>query len=289
MSNKIDKMMRDIDQMPSLPVTVTKVLEIANNMNATAKDLNKVISLDPVLTSKVLKLINSAYIGASEKITSIIKAIIMLGINTIKNLALSTAVVPLVGRYISKKESYFFNMEGFWKHCIGVGVTSKLIARETGENKKIIEEYFISGIIHDIGKLVMSYNFPEDYLKVIRLTDSGEFPILECEEEIFKTNHCKIGHILAEKWKLTDELKEIILYHHTPKEQELNFKKFVYINHVADIFCNQNQIGFAGNMVPGKIDNDILKKLNISQEFLYDNELYIEEEIKKASIFVKLE
>ena len=194
MKHKIDKIMEDVDKMPSLPITVTKVLEVANNMDATAKDLNKVISLDPVLTSKVIKLVNSAYIGSSEKITSIVKAIIMLGINTIKNLALKTAIIPILSSYTSKKGTYFFNMEGFWKHCIGVGVTSKLIAKEANISSKLSEEYFISGIIHDIGKLVISFNFPDDYLKAVRLSDEGVFPITDCEEEIFSTNHSLIGY-----------------------------------------------------------------------------------------------
>jgi putative nucleotidyltransferase with HDIG domain len=290
MKDKLDKMMKDIEKMPSLPVTVTKVLEIANNMDSTAKDLNKVISLDPVLTGKVLQLVNSAYFGTTEKINSIVKAIIMLGINTIKNLALSSAILPIVHSYFTFKKQYFFNMEGYWKHCIGVGVTSKLIAREAGINPRLLEEYFIAGIVHDIGKLVMSFHYPDDYLKAVRMSDSGEFPIKECEEEIFGISHCDIGYELAKKWKLTDELKDVILYHHNPKDVEnTKSEKTVNIVYVSNIFCNQNEIGFAGNMSPGFIDNDILKELGISEEILYDNELYIENEIKKASIFMKLE
>jgi putative nucleotidyltransferase with HDIG domain len=289
-NDTIDEIMKDIDNMPSLPVTVAKILEIANNTNATAKDLNKVISLDPVLVTKVLKLINSAYIGVPDKITSIVKAIIMLGINTIKNLALSSAIVPMVGHYVtSKKGKKLFNMEGFWKHCIGVGVTSKIIASKTGISNKLLEGYFICGIIHDIGKLVMSFNFPDEYLKAIRLSNEGKFPLIDSEEEIFGTNHCSVGYELAKKWKLTDDLKEVILYHHNPLKANKENKNMVYITYSADTFCNQNQIGFAGNLMPGNIMPEVLKELNLKEETLYDNETYIEEEIKKASIFIKID
>ena len=123
------KLNRYIDSMPSLSVTVSKIIEVSKDPQSTAKDLNKVISLDPVLVGKVLKLINSAYYGLQNKVTSLVTAIIMLGMNTIKNLALSTAVLGNM-----KRDSNFkaLNIDGFWRHSIGVGVLSKLIASKIG-------------------------------------------------------------------------------------------------------------------------------------------------------------
>ena len=114
-----------IDRMPSLSTTVTKVLEVCNSPNASANDLNRVISLDPVLTGHVLKLINSAYYSLPNQISSLARAIIMLGLNTVKNLALSTAVIGALG----KKSSFTtLPMDAFWAHSICVGVTAKAMA-----------------------------------------------------------------------------------------------------------------------------------------------------------------
>ena len=134
----------------------------------TAKDLNKVISLDPVLVGKVLKLVNSAYYSLPNKVTSLVNAIIMLGINTIKNLALSTAVL---GNMKRKDRFKSLNVDGFWRHSIGVGVASKLIATKIGIPANKREEYFIGGLLHDIGKIPLNEIFPEEYLKVIRAAD----------------------------------------------------------------------------------------------------------------------
>src|SRR5215510_4363841 len=114
-----------IKTMPSLPTSLVKVLEICNNTQTSPADLNHVISLDPVLVGRVLKLINSAYYGLGQPVTSLARAIIMLGINTVKNLALSTTVM---GNLSSKEKSLGLDMEGFWRHSLCVGVSAKLLA-----------------------------------------------------------------------------------------------------------------------------------------------------------------
>nr|AGS54411.1 metal-dependent phosphohydrolase [uncultured bacterium contig00180] len=119
---KIDTFISD---MPSLPVSVGKVLEICNKPDVSPSDLNHVISLDPVLTGRILQLINSAYYGLGTHVTSLVRAITMLGINTVKNLALSTAILSTLPEY---KGINGIDMEGYWRHCLCVGVTAKLLA-----------------------------------------------------------------------------------------------------------------------------------------------------------------
>ena len=114
-----------ISRMPSLPITVSKILQICNDPRTSPVDLNQVISLDPVLMGRVMKLINSAYYSLPNQITSLVRAIIMLGINTVKNLALSTAVL---GNLTGKGNFQALNIDGFWRHSLCVGVTAKLIA-----------------------------------------------------------------------------------------------------------------------------------------------------------------
>ena len=126
---KLDKIRVFVDKMPSLSTTVGKVLEICSRTDTAPNDLNKVISLDPVLTGQVLKLINSAYYSLMNKVTSLTHAIIMLGLNTVKNLALSTAIIRCVGQ---AKKSKALPIKEFWAHSIGVGVTAKLLAAERG-------------------------------------------------------------------------------------------------------------------------------------------------------------
>ena len=132
-----------IDRMPSLSTTVTKVLEVCNTPNTSPNDLNRVISLDPVLTGQVLKLINSAYYSLPNQISSLARAIIMLGLNTVKNLALSTAVIGTLGKQESFKS---LPMDSFWAHSICVGVTAKLLAGMKNVPTSEREEYFVAGM-----------------------------------------------------------------------------------------------------------------------------------------------
>ena len=126
-SDSLRKVRDYIVSMPSLPTTVAKVMEVCNNPRTSPTDLDKVISLDPVLMGKVLKLINSAYYGLQNQVTSLVRAIIMLGVNTVKNLALSTAVLD---RLADKSGFRALNMEGFWRHSLGVGVVANLTEKQ---------------------------------------------------------------------------------------------------------------------------------------------------------------
>lgn len=286
MENKsIVRLNRYIDSMPSLSITMSKILEVTKNPQVTAKDLNKVISLDPVLVGKVLKLINSAYYGLSNKVTSLVTAIIMLGINTIKNLALSTAVLGNV----KKGESFIsLNVDGFWRHSIGVGVTSKLIATKIGIPSNLREEYFIGGLLHDIGKIPLNVIFQEEYLKAIRQADFTKSQLVDMEGQLIGITHCEVGNLIAEKWKLTDETFECILHHHDPNlSSDKNFKLVASV-YIANIYCNLNQVGFSGNRYAKKIDDYILSTVGITEEYLDDIFETISEEIEKASVFLQV-
>lgn len=286
MDNKaLIRLNRHIDSMPSLSITVSKILEVSRDPQVTAKDLNKVISLDPVLVGRVLKLVNSAYYGLQNKVTSLVTAIIMLGINTIKNLALSTAVLGNV-----QKDSSFkaLNVNGFWRHSIGVGVTSKLIGAKIGITLNRQEEFFIGGLLHDIGKIPINVLFEEDYLKAIHQADFEKTQLIDMESKIIGITHSEVGKMIAEKWRLTGETYECILHHHDPNmASEENFKLVASVS-IANTFCNVNQIGFSGNRYAKKNDDYILSSVGVTEEYLDEVFETISDEIEKASVFLQV-
>ena len=279
------KLDRYIDSMPSLSVTVSKIIEVTKNPQATAKDLNRVISLDPVLVGKVLKLINSAYYGLQNKVTSLVTAIIMLGMNTIKNLALSTAVLGSM-----KKDSNFkaLNIDGFWRHSIGVGVLSKLIAAKIGIPATKKEEYFIGGLLHDIGKIPLNELFEESYMKAIRAADMKKAKLSDMEKEFIGITHTEVGKMIAGKWNLMDETFECILHHHDPNMASKKNYKLVTSVHIADIYCNMNQVGFSGSRHVDQIGEHFLDSIGINEVFLEDLFDSMSVELDKASVFLKV-
>lgn len=274
-----------IDKMPSLPVTVTKIMEICNDPKTSPVDLNRVISVDPVLMGRVMKLINSAYYGLSTEITSLVRAVIMLGINTVKNLALSTAVLGALGK---NKKSQAMNMDGFWRHSLCVGVTSKQIAKKTGVQAKELEEYFIAGLLHDIGKIPLNNRLPEEYMQALRVCDSQRVPLYRAEEQVLGVTHIETGKMVLKNWRLGEDITHAVMYHHSPADYEGEHKQLVNSVALANYFAGYAEIGFAGDRAPEKIDPSILAKPEINWEFLDDLEDTVNQEIDKAKVFLNL-
>lgn len=279
------KLQKYIDRMPSLSTTVTKVLEICNHPNTSPNDLNKVISLDPVLTGQVLKLINSAYYSLPNKVTSLTRAIIILGLNTVKNLALSTAVLGSLGKNTSKS----LDMDNFWGHSICVGVTAKALAALKRVPGPIQEEFFIAGLLHDLGKIPLSDCFSEDYKKVLDLMGRNGCYLNEAEATIFGFDHCDTGQMIAEKWKLTDSILKTLAFHHHPEEVEDVIKDMVLFVAIGNLYANHFKIGSAGERDPDSIDINYVLGLS---DFKWEEVIALDEkvrtEIEKAQIFLKV-
>ena len=274
-----------IEKMPSLPTTVTKILEVCNDPQISPADLNRIISVDPVLMGKVLKLINSAYYGLSQEVTSLVRAIIMLGINTVKNLALSTAVLATVGR---NSNFQALNMDGFWRHSLCTGVTGRLIAKKRKIDSKILEEYFIAGLLHDIGKIPLNNRLSEDYLTAMGESDIRHSPLHVSEREVFGIDHTNVGHMILQTWKLDEAIRDAVLFHHTPLDYSGNHIDIVYSTACANYFSNFFEIGFSGDRYPEKLPPEVFRHLGVSMEFMEEIDETVQQEIEKASIFLKL-
>lgn len=274
-----------IRKMPSLPTSVTKVLELANDPNVSPADLNQVISLDPVLMGKVMKLINSAYYGLNQKITSLVRAIIMLGINTVKNLALSTAILSNLG-----SDSHFqvINMNGYWRHSLCVGVTAKLIAKEKKIPANQQESFFVAGLLHDIGKIPLNNTLSQEYLDALALSDRTRKPLYKSEKEIIGFTHADVGNIISKAWKLGDEIHDAIVYHHRRQDYEGPHRIILLSIIVANYFANSYDIGFSGNRYPETVPQELFDELGVSLDWLESIEDQVSQEIEKAKVFLKI-
>ena len=274
-----------IDKMPSLPTSVTKIMEISNNKDASPADLNQVISLDPVLMGKVMKLINSAYYGLSQEITSLVRAIIMLGINTVKNLALSTAVLANLGKGSSEKG---LNMDGFWRHSLCVGVTAKLIARKLKVDPKRLEEYFMAGLLHDIGKIPLNNRLADPYIQSMQNADIQHIPLIQAEKEIIGLHHCEVAKIILQRWKLNQEIQDAVSFHHAPTSYDGTNRSIVFAVTAANYFANAFEIGFAGDRYPQQVPADVFREIGVSMDWFDEIEEQVINEIEKARIFLKI-
>ena len=274
-----------IKNMPSLPTSVAKVLEICNNPQTSPADLNHVISLDPVLVGRVLKLINSAYYSLGQQVTSLVRAIIMLGINTVKNLALSSSVV---GNLSANKTAAGLNMEGFWRHSLCVGVAAKAIAKKRNIDPKQLEEYFAAGLLHDIGKIPLNAVLANDYMLTVSSSDRDRLSLVRAEDRVLGINHCSAGAMIVKAWKLEGAVGDTIMYHHNHTDYDESHRDLLYTIILANRFALETETGFSGDMHPEKPGPSIWEALAIKPEIFDEIAPGVSGEIEKAEIFLKL-
>src|SRR5208337_3526861 len=274
-----------IAKMPSLPITVSKILQIANDPKTSPSDLNQVISLDPVLMGRVMKLINSAYYSLNTQITSLVRAIIMLGINTVKNLALSTAVL---GNLSAKGNFQALNIDGFWRHSLCVGVTAKLIAIKRRKDPKQLEEYFVAGLLHDIGKIPLNNKLSAEYVTALSLTDKEHAPLYLLEERTMEVNHCEVGRLIMQNWNLGSMMEDVVFFHHMLDSYPGNNREVLLTVAAANFFANTYQIGFSGDRYPEKLPQSLFDELGITLDDLEAMEEQANAEIEKAKVFLSV-
>ena len=206
--------------LPSLPEVVTKVTELVQNPKSSAADLGEVISRDSGLTSRVLKLVNSAYYGFPKQISSIQHAIMILGFTTIKGLVLSSSIYKI----FSPKNNLVntFDYKKFWKHSLLTAIASRKIYKELFFEED--ENIFSAAILHDIGKLILDQYDHNNYANVTAEVPNQIYaaPVLKAEQKYCEVTHPSIGHLVAEGWNLPSILSDVIKYHHNPLESEDN-------------------------------------------------------------------
>lgn len=285
LENRLKVIQKYISKMPSLPTTVTKVMEVCNRPMTSPNDLNRVISLDPVLTGHVLKLINSAYYYLNNQVTSLTRAIIMLGLNTVKNLVLSKSIVDIIGKRSSFQA---LSMDDFWTHSICVGVTARSVAGLKGVPLSGLEEYFVAGLLHDLGKIPLNNRFPKEYAMVLDTVKQNDTFLHDEEYSMFEINHCIVGRMIAEKWKLNETINDSLCYHHQPGEADEPNRSLVEIVALADSYAKMIfSDDFDESFEPTPFFQNQLAKVAIDWSTLSKLRQTILSEIDKAKMFLQ--
>lgn len=206
LSTLIDK----TDTLVSLPEVFIKVNEQINDPRSSAADIGKVIEQDAGLTARLLKIVNSPYYGFPSSIDTISRAITIIGIRDLRDLVLATASVNA----LNGLDNDLISLETFWRHSLYCAITARILASQL--NDKNVERLFVAGLLHDIGTLVMYQGIPELSREAIRQAYNSNRPLHEIESEIIGYNHAEVGAELATRWKLPENIIEVIRHHHNP-------------------------------------------------------------------------
>lgn len=228
------KKVENINGLPTIPSTLRQISRVIGDPSISLKEIGEFISNDPALTSKILKMVNSAFYGFPGRISSVSHATVLLGLNVIRGLLVGVSVFELMQT----------TMYGLWEHSLGCAITSRLIAKRKG--LKNYDDVYAAGLLHDIGKVILILEFPQEYEEALNEAKIKGITIFEAEGDHFVANHAIIGSWLAEKWLFPRNLIEAIRYHHKPHLSK-NAPIETAIVHLADILLRSRGVGFAGD------------------------------------------
>ncbi len=239
----------------SLPQIFIKVEETLNNPNSSNLDLAKILEEDPALTAKLLKLVNSAFYGFTAKVEIVPQAITVVGTQQLRNLVLACSVLKV----FQHLPDDIINMESFWRHSVACGIAARALASLRNEND--IERFFVTGLLHDIGRLIMLMELPQQMPQVFSQAQDNKQLLYQAEKELIGFNHARLGGLLLKNWKLSDRMVEAVTYHHSPKLAS-NFPIDAATIHCADIIANASRLGSSGEQFIPPLNEqawDILK------------------------------
>jgi HD-like signal output (HDOD) protein len=228
------KILSDHKELTSLPQTLAEVLRVTREEDSSSQELAKVLLRDPAMTAKVLRIANSPYYGAGRNISTVTQAVVTLGMRTVTALTLSSSVYKLVGDWKTS-----INRTRFWRHSLEVAIGSRMIYEALG--KKPAEEAFVAGLLHDIGILVLENSFPEKYRQIWQHVQQGE-NLVELEEQLWGTNHARVGKFLLEQWHIPVKICEAVGMHHlvfppeSASRSEIGLSQVVALANLASRF-----------------------------------------------------
>jgi len=206
MNDAIRKALDDSVKLYSLPQTLAEVLRIVSDETSGADDLAKVLLQDPAMTTRVLRVVNSPFYGMGRKIGTVSQAVVTLGMRQVTALTLSTSVYGMTANWQAS-----FDRTRFWRHSLEVAIAARSIGEKAG--RKNLEELFVSGLLHDIGLLIMEQSFPDQYGRLWQ-QHLSQGNLADLEEDTWGTNHARVGQFLLEQWQLPESICQAVGRHH---------------------------------------------------------------------------
>jgi putative nucleotidyltransferase with HDIG domain len=228
-----------VERMPAFPRSVQKVLELTRNINCRPKDLVGVVEMDPVMTMKILRVINSAYYGLPTKITSVSQSVVYLGINTIKNLALGFAAVGILPRM----NAAGFDVQRYLLHSLVVAGAARQLA-QLAKGEADPGDCYIAGLLHDFGKVVFAQSLAAEFRDALEHSAANSVPLHEAEKQVIGVDHGLVGAMLAKRWAFPEHLIDCIRDHHNPSAEPSVMMDCL---RVADQVVRFREVGDSGN------------------------------------------
>lgn len=273
-----------VRDLPTPPLVFTQIMKVVDDPETSAYEIAGIVSEDPAISAKVLRITNSAFYGLSGTVTSIKQAVVIVGLVGIKDLVVSTSVIDMFkGDAVGKQFQ-----ELFWRHSLVSAFGCRMLAREIAPGDISLGEVaFTTGLLHDIGKMVMYLESPEKSRKVLEVAHLGPRAELKLETELFGCDHTEVGRMITQRWKLPDLLCTAIAHHHSPLACEVSVQ-LVDVVHVADalayhLFADETE----GPVAPA-IEPAVFERSGFKLEKVTDYLEAMRAEYMQAETFLKM-
>lgn len=263
-----------VKEVPTLPIVYQQLFSKMSNPNVSVPQLAEIVSKDQSLAAKILKLVNSAFYGYKKEITTISRAMVILGFRTVRNAALAISVFDYVA---GCPEDSKFPIEDFWKHSLNVASSCKVLGQKTGIKQQ--EETFVCGLLHDVGKLIMKKYFENDFNEVCDYALDKSVSWSAAEDDLLGVNHSTLAKAVLRSWNFPPNLIEAVQFHHS-LSSGVSYPDMVALVNVADHLSYNLEMGAPASLVGADADPAALRELGITLEdaMSHKKEIMIETE-----------
>ncbi len=268
-----------VEQMPAFPESVHRVIELTNSIDCSPRDLVSVIEHDVVMTAKLLKWVNSPYFGLAQKIQNVNHAVVYVGLNTIKNLALSISTIGT----LPESNDANFDTSAFLAHSLGAATISRFLALQVGVPQLDASNYFVAGLLHDFGKVVLAMSMPAEFRRALDIVVEEGGSLHEAERRVIGTDHAEVGAMLCERWQLPPELASATRDHHAMAGEPSLMRDTVF---VANQLIKRLRFGNSGNPVVVRLPPEIGQRFADPLRKLLDDLPSLQRELKGVTSFV---
>ena len=283
--NKVKQVVSNIRNLPTPPIVFNQIQNALSQPNVSAGQVAAILSEDPAMSAKVLKLTNSAFYGLSREVDSVKQAVVVIGLEAVRNLVLSASVLEMFAGDIIDP-TY---QEHYWRHSLATASGSRILAKQTKSKTTFdSDSAFSAGLLHDIGKMVIACYLPNEFKQIsAKRKDEPMVPDFIIEEQILGYTHAQIGGYLATQWKLPSKLSHAIIFHHRPDLCPIDDLS-PFIVHAANYIAKKTFNSESEQNLESSIDDKVLEKLGFTRSDLNQMTEPLREEFLKSETFLQL-
>lgn len=269
--SELKKIIMDTKTLPTLPGVINKLNALSNDEKSSVQEMARIVAADQVLSARILRLANSPSYGF-YRVSTISNAMILLGVNVVKSLALSSSIFEFMEK----------NSVGLWEHSLGTATAAGIIARKLGLPE--VEEITTAGLLHDIGKVIIGLKCTDEMAAIRQLIQKDELYIREAEKQVLDTDHAEVGGWLSKSWFLPEKLSEPINYHHNVAASEDHRIKTSVV-HLADVLIKASGFGDSGDPYVPEIQPLAWETLKMDESVLQEMVKELEDKLVEVKNF----